>query len=203
MFLRGRVYFSILDQTATKAGNCGGIWSFIPSQNIDPMQDVGISLRLENQSSYGSYNGYATILLAPVEQLATSPQYWSAWQNSYSVATSTFGIDGTGTTPVTKYVVETDLLATGSLLSQRTFSQVEYKVSTPMLSGDSIQLYYRTNSTAAWTTCGTVIEEPNNRLSGYFKQAFQKTQWVQFRIEATTGGTTASSFVRLKELRLR
>ncbi len=63
MYVRGRVYFSILDQTSTKAGNCGGVWSFIPSQNVDPSQDVGMALRLENQNSYGDYDGMATILI--------------------------------------------------------------------------------------------------------------------------------------------
>jgi len=202
-YIRGRVYFSILDQTSTKAGNAGGIWSFIPTQNVDPNQSVGMALRLENQSSYGDYDGCATIILPALQQNAISPQYWSAWQDSYSVGTSTFGIDGTSTTPVTQYIVETDILPTGTQLDQQTFSQVEYKVSTPLTSGDTVQLYYRLNSTAAWTSCGTVIEESNNRISGYFKQAFQKTQWVQFRAVVTTGGTTSSSFVRLNQIRLR
>lgn len=203
MYVRGRVYFSILDQTATKAGNCGGVWSFIPTQNFYVGQDVGLSLRLENQNTYGSYNGYATILIPNEEQLAVSPQYWAAWQSSYSTGTSTFGIDNTSTVPVTQYVLETDILATGTFLSKDTFTQLEYKLTTPMTSGDAVQLYYRLNATDAWTTCGTVREETDNRLSGYFDQPFQKTQWVQFRAVVATGGTTSSSFVRLKQIRLR
>lgn len=203
MYIRGRVYFSLLDQSSTKSGNCGGVWSFIPSSNPIPGLDLGSGLRLENQNSYGDYDGVATILIGNEEQNLTSPQYWSAWQDSYSTGTSTFGIDQTGTTPVTKYIIETDLLTTGTLLAQRTFSQVEYDLTTPLTSGDSVQLYFRLNSTGAWTTCGTVNEETTNRLSGYFKQAFEKTQRLQLRAEVTTGGTTSSSFGRLKELRLR
>jgi hypothetical protein len=202
-YVRGRVYFSILDQTATKAGNCGGIWSFVPTQNIDPSQEVGMALRLENQQSYGDYDGYATIILANQEQNATSPQYWAAWQDSYSTGTSNFGIDGTATTPVTTYVVETDLLPSGTMLEKGTFQQLEYKLSTALASGDSVQIFYRTNSTDSWTSCGTVIEESNNKIAGYFNQKFQKTQYLQFRIVVTTGGTTASSFGRLKQLMLR
>ncbi len=203
MFLRGRVYFSILDQTSTKAGNCGGVWSFIPSQNVDPSLDIGQSLRLENRNSYATYSGYATVLLPPVEQLAVAPQYWAAWQDSYSVATSGFGIDFTASTPVTQYIVETDLIGTGTLFDKRSFSQVEYKVTTPLLSGDSIQLYWRVNSTDAWTSAGTVQEEAANRMSGVFQANFQKTQYSQLRAVVATGGTTASSFCRLKELRMR
>lgn len=203
-YIRGRVYFSILDQTATKAGNCGGIWSFIPAQNIDPTQDVGLSLRQENQNSYGTYSGVATIILPQENQRnAVSPQYWTAWQSSYSVSVSTFGIDNTATTPVTTFVVETDLLPTGTILDKKTFAQIEYKVSTPLQSGDAVQLYYRLNGTGAWTSCGTVIEETANRLSGYFEVNFQKTQWTQIRAVCTTGGTTASSFNRLVQIRLR
>jgi hypothetical protein len=201
MYVRGRVYFSILDQTATKAGNCGGVWSFVPIQNIDPNQQIGMAVRLENQNSYGDYDGYATILLPAQQQNAIAPQYWSAWQDG--ISTPNYGIDGTAATPVTQYILETDIMPTGTQLTQQTFQQVEYKVTTPMLSGDAIQLYYRLNITDSWTSCGTLIEETNNRISGYFNVNFQNTQWVQLRAVTTTNGTTASSFVRLKELRVR
>ena len=203
MFLRGRVYFSILDQTATKAGNCGGVWSFIPSNNYTSGIDIGLSLRLENQNSYGDYDGYANILLPAANQEAIAPQYWSAWQDSYNTGSATFGIDGTASTPVTTFVFETDLLPTGTLLSKDTYTQLEYKLSTPLASGDSVQLYYRTNSTDAWASCGTVKIETDNPISGYFDMAFQKTQWIQFRAVCTTAGTTASSFTRVVQIRLR
>ncbi len=203
MYLRGRVYFSILDQTATKAGNCGGVWSFVPTQNLYQGQDIGQSLRLENQNSYGNYSGVATVLLPSENQVAVSPQYWSGWQNSYSVGTSTFGIDFTATTPVTLAVIETDLLVTGSMLSKRSFAQLEYKVSTPLTAGDSLALYWRVNSTDAWMYAGASEVEPTINLSGKVAVDFQKTQWIQIRIELVTNGTTASSFNRLKQIRLR
>lgn len=202
MFLRGRVYFSILDQTATKAGNCGGVWSFIPTGNM-ASTDSGLSLRLENQNSYGDYDGCARILIPNQEQNAISPQYWSWWQDSYTTGLSTFGIDNTATVPVTTFVIETDLVPTGTLLSQDTFTQLEYKLSTNALSGDTVQLYYRLNSTDAWASCGTARIETNAPLSGYYDMAFQKTQWLQFRAVCSTPGTTASSFTRLAQIRLR
>jgi len=205
MYLRGRVYFSILDQNATKAGNCGGVWSFYPTQNFYVGQDTGLALRLENQNSYGSYNGLATVLIPDEEQQDTvSPQYWAGWRNGYTVAASTlFGVDYTNTVPVTLYVFETDLLPTGTFLNQETFDHVEYKLTTPLASGDSVQLYYRLNATDAWTSCGTVVEETSNKLSGYFPVNFQKTQWLQLRGQVTLNGTITSSFGRLKQLRVR
>jgi hypothetical protein len=202
MFLRGRVYCSILDQTATKAGNTGGVWSFIPTGNMSST-DTGLSLRLENQNSYGDYDGCARILIPNEEQNAISPQYWAWWQDSYTTGTSAFGIDTTSSTPVTTFVLETDLIPTGTLLSKDTFNQLEYKLSTNALTGDTVQLYYRLNSTDAWVTCGTAEIESTAPLSGIYNMAFQKTQWLQFRAVCSTPGTTASSFTRLAQIRLR
>ncbi len=202
MYLRGRVYFSILDQTAAKAGNCGGVWSFIPTGNMSTT-DAGLSLRLENQNSYGDYDGCARILIANQEQNAIAPQYWSWWQDSYTTGLSTFGIDTTAATPVTTFVIETDLMPTGTLLSKDTFTQLEYKLSTNALSGDTVQLYYRLNSTDAWASCGTANIESTAPTSGYYDMQFQKTQWLQFRAVCSTPGTTTSSFTRLAQIRLR
>lgn len=203
MYLRGRVYFSILDQTSTKVGNCGGVWSFIPAQNFASDQDIGLALRLENQNSYGTYSGNATILIPAEQQNAISPQYWAAWQDSYNAATSSFGIDFTSTNPSIIAIIETDLAPTGTFFDKQTFKQIEYKMTTQMTTGDSVQLYYRLNSTDAWLTCGNIVEEAADRLSGYFVENFQNSQWIQFRAVLTTGGTTSSSFNRFKEIRLR
>lgn len=202
-YMRGRVYFSILDQTATKAGNTGGVWSFVPAENFSS-SDAALALRLENQNSYGDYDGMARLILPSQEQEnMVSPQYWAFWQDSYDVAHSATGIDFTATVPVTKFVIETDLLATGSFLAKQTFQQLEYKMTTALQAGDLVTLFYRLNSTDAWAATGAVNEEATDRVSGYSDVNFQKTQWAQFRAECTTGGTTASSFDRLKQLMLR
>jgi hypothetical protein len=200
-FIRGRVYCSIQDQTTTKAGNCGGVWSFVPSSNFYYGQDTGLALRLENQNSYGTYNGAATLIIPRLNQAdAKAPQFWSSWFSN--VTAPTYGIDYTGTTPATTYVVETDLLSTGTFLQKQTFKQVEYKLTTPLAALESVALYYRTNSTNAWTQLTNVRDDTEN-LSGYYNVNFQKTQWVQLRAVCTTNGLATSSFVRLKELRLR
>lgn len=201
MYLRGRVYFSILDQTSTKAGNCGGVWSFIPTQNFYVGQDVGISLRLENQNSYGTYNGAAPILIPKFNQKAVSPQYFSGWFSD--LTTPTYGIDTTGLMPVASAILETELIPTGTILGQqkKTFTSEEYKLSSPLLSGESVQLNYRLNLTDAWATCGTVNTDSAN-ISGYFPVNFQNSQWVQFQALMTPNGTSTFSGNRLTEIRL-
>lgn len=204
-YVRGRVYCSVLDQTESKAGNCGGVWSFIPSENIDPSQDVGMALRLENQNSYGDYDGYAPILITDQEQDGKSPKYWAAWQDSYDTGTATYGIDYSTENPVTQYVIETDLIPTGTHLSQQTFTQVEYKLAVPPTGSDSVDIYYRQNPTAAWTALtDKKVQTTGGVYSGLYQVNFEKTEWLQFRAVVTTSGdASTSTFVPLTEIRVR
>jgi hypothetical protein len=198
-YIRGRVYFSILDQTASKAGNCGGVWSFVPTQNLYIGQDTGLALRLENQNSYGSYNGVATVLLPSQTQNAISPQYWAGWYSN--ISGPTYGIDFTSTAPSTSAIVETDIITTGNLLEKQTFANLEYKLSAPLAAGDSIGLSYRLNATDAFTAMSINLESTTG-LSGYVSPLpFENTQWLQLKI--TLNPTGNSSFCRLTELRLR
>lgn len=201
-YVRGRVYFSIFDQTATKAGNCGGIWSFTPTQNFYIGQDVGIALRLENQSSYGTYNGYAPLIIPKIKQTVASPQYFSAWQSTLS--SPLYGIDttGTGTSSTSVAVVETDLIPTGTMLSKRTFAQIEYKLSSPLPSGATVALNYRVDATSAWQSCGT-LDADTSLLSGYYPVNFQVTQWLQLQAILTPTTISPGGFIRLFELRVR
>lgn len=201
MYTRGRVYFSILDQTATKAGNCGGIWSFIPTQNAFIQQDTGLTLRLENQSSYGSYNGVCPVLVASQQQNAIAPQYWNAWYSS--ISNPNYGIDFTGTVPSGTSIIETDLIRTGTMLQNQTFQQIEYKLSTPLANGETVTINYRLNSTDAWLSCGTIKTVSPTDLSGYYTANFENSQWLQLQIILTPLNSSLSSFCRLTEIRVR
>lgn len=197
-YARGRMYFSIQDQTAAKAGNCGGIWSFVPTQNLFVGQDVGIALRMENVSSYGTLNGSSPVILPSQSQNAIGPQFWSGWQSS--ISSPSYGIDFSDTVPQAA-VIETDFIPTGTLLGKESFEQVEYKLGAPLLAGDSITMKYRKNNNDAWTSMGAVNEESLTELSGYWDANFEKTQWVQ--LQATLNPGSPSSFIRLREIRLR
>lgn len=207
---RGRIWFSVQDQTANKTGNCGGVWSFVPSFfNAVSGEDNGIALRLENQSSYGTYNGKSPLIIPLLNQNAIAPQYFSAWASDQNISTASFGIDATGTMPTTTAIIETELVPIGTLLDKETFAHIEYKVATPLLSGESIQLYYRQNATDAWATCGTVIEETSSqpssqdRLSGWFPAPTQLGQWFQIQGHLIPNGGSTFSGNRLTEIRIR
>ena len=201
VYCRGRVYFSILDQTSIKTGNCGGIWSFVPTQNFFVGQDTGQAPRMDNQNSYGTYNGIATVLIGNQEQNAISPQFWSGWYSS--ISSPTYGIDYTDVIPEEATIIESDLIPTGTSLDQKTFSQIEYKLSSDLVSGESIVIKYRQNSTDAWVSVGTAQVEGPTELSGILPVNFQKGQWLQLQATLVPIPSTASSFCRLKELRIR
>lgn len=204
MYLRGRVYFSILDQTSTKAGNCGGIWSFVPTQNLYIGQDTGIALRLENQNSYGTYNGVATILMARYTQNTNEPLFWTGWYSD--ITTPTYGIDysNSGTDASFPIVIETDFIPSGTQLNNKTFEQIEYKLSAPLDTGATVTAKYRVTPTAAWTALPSFNTDPSG-LSGYLAVNFQQTQWLQLQFTGTPITSTASTntFVRFREFRIR
>lgn len=215
MYLRGRIWLS------AQAPNCGGIWSFIPTINFYPQQDVGMSLRLEHQSSYGTYNGLATILFAPqrqTDQQAEGVQYWAGWDDGTSGGSANpYGIDFSGTTPYTSFsggtgstpfsgaaIIETDLIPIGTLLNKTSFSEIEYKLSAPLVSGEKVGINYRPSTTSVWLPLTLTQQETSNPISGVFipTNNMQNLQWVQLQVIL---GSTASSpsYTRLTELRLR
>lgn len=204
MYLRGRVYFSVLDQNATKVGNAGGIWSFYPTQNISIDQDTGTALRLEAKNSYNTYNGYDTLLIRKELQDAEEPLYWSAWNSN--INTPTYGIDYStnGTSSSFPTLVETDAAPVGTMLSKKTFTQTEFKLSAPLDLNARVSAEYRVNTTDVWSSIPQFQME-RNRLSGVSSINFEKSQWLQFRITLTpaTLSDNTNSFVRLKEFRLR
>lgn len=201
MYVRGRVWFSVLDQTSTKTGNCGGIWSFVPSQNYSQNQDTGLSLRLENRSSYGTYNGVCTVLLPSQNQNGISAQYWSGWYSN--ITNPLYGIDFTDTIPTPPAVIQTELIPTGTALQKKTFRQVEYKLASPLANGETVAIDYRQNGTDSFTSMGTASTESTTDISGYFNVNFEKGQWIQLQTTLTPLASSSSSFCRLKEIRIR
>ena len=207
-FVRGRVYFSVLDQTLAtdylpaKAGNCGGIWSFYPTQNIAFNQDTGPALHVEAINSYDTYSGYATVIVGLINQAGyKNPQYWAAWQSS--LTSPAYGIDKTIAGAYQQAIVETDFLPVGTYLNKYTPKQIEYKLAAEMTTGESVQIYWRKNTTDAWTSCGTVVREGATAISGYFNANFQGAQWVQLRVVLIPTTGTGSSFLRLAQVRMR
>lgn len=205
MYARGRVWFSIQDQNASKTGYCGGIWSFVPTQNLFIGQDSGLALRQENQSSYGTYNGVTNVLINIQNQNANGVQYFSAWTSS--VTSPVYGIDTSATTPYTggQTIIETDLIPIGNYLDKGNFTSIMTKYDAPLAAGESVQLKYRNDITSSWNAFTDVYSGTDNVVGSVglrFSAPFALKMQVQIQI-ILTSVTSSPSFVRFKELRIK
>lgn len=205
MYARGRVWFSIQDQTDSKTGYCGGIWSFVPTQNLFAGSNTGMALRQEYQSSYATYNGMTNVLINLQNQNANGLQFYSAWTTSS--ATSVYGIDASSTAPYTggQTIIETDLIPIGNYLDKANFTSIVTKYDAPLAAGESVQLKYRNDITSAWnpfTDVYTGTDSTTASLGLRFSAPFALKALAQFQIILTSTSSTPS-FVRFKELRIK
>jgi len=96
--------------------------------------------------------------------------------------------------------VETDIVAVGTFFSQQTFQHIEYKLATPLVTGESIRISQRSNLTSAYTTIAEFTT--TGLISDQASINWENCEWVQFKIELKST-VTNPSFVRLRELRLK
>lgn len=126
---------------------------------------------------------------------------------SYNFSTSVGIADTFISTPNAEYYtsIDTDMVPIGLFLTKRTFENVEWKTTKPLVSGEAIKISARTNLSESYTLIKEWVyaDQPLTTDVGNFNEInFENAEWVQLRYEAKS--TTASpSFVRLKELRLR
>lgn len=111
------------------------------------------------------------------------------------------GIGYSGTVAgIGSYSAISDLIPVGTLYQVKTFTQVEFKLRSPLASGEQIQLTALTDKglsligTTSFAGSGAVI-------SDVYPVSFEKAQWLRILVGAT--GNSANSGVRLKEVRLR
>lgn len=142
-------------------------------------------------------SGSVVIPIAPGTS-STGMGFYAGFYNG----TSTYGIVSsvTNLTQSISSTYTTDIIPIGTFLNVKTFTSLEYKLSVPMSSGETLSVYYRSNLNTgfqlvkAFTTLSLIadIETPLN---------FEKLQWVQFQI--ITSAASGGSGVRLRELRIR
>lgn len=197
---KNQIYFSF--QVFTNANSAinqyGGVWAI----DIDSE-----ALRLTNQLSYGTYAGYATALIANFGSDPAGTGLFIAWNDGSS---TNFGIDttaGVNKGPSVPYTgsqatIDTDLIPIGTFNKPRDSTQIEYKLSRPLVSGESVviksRLIFNTQDTGyTQTLSDSTVGNYSNTAPANFKNA----QWVQFQI--VLNSTSASpSYVRFKQLRI-
>lgn len=195
-FNKNQLYFGIratLNDGSTANNNYGGIWAI----DLDSK-----ALRLVNQLSYGTYAGYCTTFI-PLTSATPGGGFYAGWDNG----SSGYGVDSTST-PYTNYQsrIDTDYIPIGLFREQKTFAEVEWKLATPLVSGEGVKISYRAKLSDNFAVIQKNGADWENTTVGDFSDvsdvSWENTQWIQFRIE-TKSTSSSPSYVRFKELRLR
>jgi hypothetical protein len=166
------------------------------------------ALRLTNELSYGSYSGYAPALMASTlgqANFAPGPGgsgLFIGWDKDNS--SFTYGIDTTIGTPYTgsQATIDFDLIPIGTFNKPRDNTMVEYKLSRPMVSGESIvvntRLIFDVTSTGYTPT---LTDSTVGNYSGTASINTQNAQWLQ--VQAVINSTASNpSYLRLRHIRL-
>lgn len=197
---RNQLYFGISAATNngsvfTGTNQYGGVWA------VDLDTDA---LRLTQQLSYGTYNGRATVIIVNATNTGSGLLVgWNDTVNGQGSLTGTAGMDGPSTPSVpysgSQAYVDFDLIPIGTYDKPRDFTRIEYKLTKPLVSGESVTLNYRTDFSQSYTQVLTDNTAGNISLSGSIN--FKNAQWIQ--IQAVLNSTSSSpSYTRLKQVRL-
>jgi hypothetical protein len=189
-----KLYFGIRDVellSASSSNNYGGIWCLDLSTQ---------AMFLQNQLSLGTYAAHVTtfLVMTPKDTFSGYGIY-AGW---YNEAGSNSGVDVTINSPYTNsasYIIS-DMIPVGTLLKPMTASQIEYKLSTPLQTGETVQLLMSSNLndsfTSLGTTTGTGVE-----LSDNFPITVQAQQWLLVKC-ILTSIASSPSYNRLVQLRI-
>ena len=106
----------------------------------------------------------------------------------------TYGIDNLTTTKVyTGYTgyFDSPLFSVGSLLQQKTPTEIEFNLARPLRTDEAVRLAYRTDLTASFTTIGThTFTTAGAVVSVNTNYDFPPCEQIQFRIYLTGDGTS-------------
>ena len=199
MFHRSRLFFQALASSTAGMNILSGIFSLAVSSTF-LQQESSAGLVMEAQNSFGLTSASAVsqgLLMDNEPSSSGQDSYYSAWGQG-----TAGGIDYNNTTlwSNSEPTIETDLIPIGTNVQPRTFASAEFKLDSPMKSGDSISLYARQSLSDSYTLIGTTTTAV---LSDFYPNvSFQSWQWIQFKITMTCNPTT-SSFIRLREVRIR
>lgn len=203
-FGRNQLYFSFLAQSnnGTPLTTVSGCWA------LDLDNDA---FRFQNKTTNTGYGSITTMVTEMPSYNAfdnPAPPKGTAlvmgWYNS-----GVYGVDVGSSTPYANYesYIDTDMVPVGTFVDPFTPTQVEWKTSTPLVAGESIQMLYRTSLGSNFQN----ITDPTHptgesslagSVSDVIQTNFQQAQWVQLRVQTKSSASTPS-YVRLVQVRIR
>lgn len=140
--------------------------------------------------------GNATSLISTANLSSPGFGYIVGWTDG---TTPHIGYSGT-TVGIGSGDLITDKIPVGTFLDKMTFTNVEFKLRSPLESGENIVIAPIVDG----TTGSSLTFNPTpttGSISGYASVNFQNAQWLGFDVTLT--GNSATSGVRLKEIRIR
>ncbi len=193
IFHRNELIFGFVPTQNSGSGVIQG-FAYVWALNLDTKKFRAIS-PLPSGSNFWAN---ATCLIAAANPSGPGFSYIAGWSDNSS--NTAIGYSGT-TAGVGIGNVATDLIPIGSFILKNTFTQVEFKLRSPLQSGENITILAQTDQA---TTNANLTFSPTpaaGSISGVAPVNFEKNQWVRFVVSLT--GNSASSGVRLKEIRIR
>lgn len=197
--VKNQIYFGVkaTDNAGVAINTYGGVWA------ID-LDDE--SIRMTNKLSYGTYAGLATV----IQPLFISPSSFTPGTGLYigwDSGNSTFGMDSSSSSPYTssQASIDTDLVPIGTFNKPRDFAGIEYRLSKPMVNGESISVYYRKDFSQSYTLIFTDTATATYLPFSKFNSVnFANAQWVQFQIvlNSVDPAVRTPSYVRLRQIRI-
>lgn len=193
IFHRGNLVFNF---EATHNNGSGGI-------PVDASRCVwAIDLTTKQFRSISAFPVATTIALANC-LLSTSSLsspgfgYIAAWTDG--ATTPNIGYSGT-TAGIGSTLIYTDMIPVGTFLTKSTPSEIEFKLRSPMISGESLTITPIVDGVTG--TDLTFNPTPTiGSISGYAPATFIGAQWLQFKIVLTGNGVTSG--MRFFQLRVR
>lgn len=177
VYLKNQLFFTVSATTngGTAISNFAGIWA------IDLTTKA---FRMSNSLSYGTYAGTVPVLVPMGNIRPTGDSLFAGWLNS------TGGVDYTSGSPYTNYeaLIDSDIMNIGGFLTKNTFSNIEFKLAKPLVSGEKIKLLQRSNLTDSFVEIGNTTTA--GLLSDSYPMNFENVQWLQIR---SLSSSTASN----------
>jgi hypothetical protein len=196
IYWRNQIYFSFSCEKndGTAIETVAGIWA------IDITTKA---FRLVHKPSYSGYAGKFTNLFTFLRPRPDGDGVYGCWSNSGA------GIDAPSTSPYTSYetYIDTDYIPVGTYLNPTTDKNIEFKLATPLVSGETLRMYYRQKLSDSFTlltngSSSNGVFSTAGILSGFTTVNFQKSQWLQIRVEYSSTASSPS-YTRLREIRIR
>lgn len=162
----------------------------------------GNTLTLRNTISTGNDGSAAQIKIYALFSV-NSFQYLIAWSDGSAIGMDLTDLD-------TKYdnyqaYFESPLYQSGTNLNKKTYTQMEYRLAKPLITGQSIRVKYRDDLNATWTTIGTfdTTNTEAGAVSHNFPALIADSEYIQLRVELSQEDTTAAnSSPELKQIML-